>query len=396
MSFANKSINIFGSTGSIGIQTMELVRLFPEFFKVNIISGGANYKLLADQTLEFNPKAILIKKEFLTQLKSLLPNHKNIYPIDDLKFVLSNFSDFDLSVMSISGFEGLKYSSILIQNSQNKTIAIANKESIVCGGEIFLNEIAKNSIKLIPLDSEHNSIFQLLNDKKNPVNIEDIKKIIITASGGPFLNYNITQLEDVTLSDAIKNPNWKMGAKISVDSATLMNKALELIEAHYLFKLPVETVIHPQSIVHAIIQKHNDEEIQFISPPDMKIHIAHGLFYPHKSIYKHSQIQTSILSFQKIINHPFPFIDIAHEIIKNDNHLAILFNLAGEIAVQQFIDGKIKFLEIKSLVLKLLEKYSCYDKPSSVEEIIEIDYKIRLKSMSFLRLNIINTTIMLT
>ena len=265
VSHIKKSINIFGSTGSIGIQSLELVREFSEFFTINIISGAENYKLLAEQSIEFKPKAIIIKSEFIEKLKFLLPYHKNIYSMEDFEFVLSNFNDFEISVMGISGFEALKYSYSLIKHSKNKIIAMANKESIVCGGKIFLNEINKNSVLLIPLDSEHNSIFQMLNCNSTKIKNEEIKKIIITASGGPFLNFTIEQLKNSRPVDAMKNPNWSMGQKICIDSATLMNKALELIEAHYLFDLPVDAVIHPQSAVHAIIQMNDESEIKFIS-----------------------------------------------------------------------------------------------------------------------------------
>ena len=387
-----KLINIFGSTGSIGTQTLEVVRKFSCYFKINILSGGDNYKLLAEQIIEFSPKAVLIKKEFLNNLKSLLPFHQNLHSMEEFENILSAYDNFSLSLMAICGFSALKYSSILIKYSSNKTIALASKESIVCGGEIFLNLAKQNSVKLIPVDSEHNSVFQLLNDDIYPIEISEVSKVIITASGGAFLNYTREQLKSIKPSDAIKNPNWSMGAKISIDSSTLMNKALELIEAHYFFKLPVDAIIHPQSVVHAIIQKQNGEEVNFISPPDMKIHISHSLFYPHKSLYISEHVIGSRLSFEEVIEPPFVFINIAKEIINNCNHLSILFNLAGEMAVQDFIDEKISFLSMNDFVIDIMDEYSVYEKPSSIQEIIELDEKIRRnvkenRSLSFKRLD---------
>lgn len=414
-----KKINVFGSTGLIGMQTLEIVRRFPNYFQVYILSGGENYKLLADQALRFNPKIILIKDSFLCKLKAILPNNRNIYSINNLKKILEENSDFDISMMAISGFVSLNFSYILAQHSFGKTIAIASKEAIICGGEIFLNYLKIQNILLIPVDSEHNSAFQLL-EKLNYNEINNIEKLIITSSGGPFLNYSFEELRLVTIQDAIKHPKWNMGNKISIDSATLMNKALELIEAHYLFGLKVEAIIHPQSIVHAILlskininKQHipmNDDALFeiahrpevnsifvklsnlqpfngsvisgiFSSFPDMRAHIAHSVFYPQISLFKEEKLDFNNLqlTFKEIDQSRFPFIKIAHNIIDNANHLAIVFNAADEIAVDLFMQHKIKFIEIFDYVERFFNNNLNFKKACSIEEIIEIDFLVREK-----------------
>ena len=414
-----KKINIFGSTGLIGRQTLEIIERFPCHFQVHILSGGENYKLLADQALKFNPKIILIKDSFLERLKSILPNNKNIYGMNNFKEILEENTDFDISMMAISGFVSLNFSYILAQYSYGKTITIASKEAIICGGEIFLNYLKLQNISLIPVDSEHNSAFQLL-EKLNNNEKNNIEKLIITASGGPFLNYSLEELKLVTVEDAIKHPRWNMGNKISIDSATLMNKALELIEAHYLFGLKVEAIIHPQSVVHAILLNRSDisnekivindnlvceileasrisdvlEKLSlmrcfnksiisgvFASLPDMKTHIAYSFFYPEVSLFKEEKLDFDNLqlTFQEIDRKRFPFIGMAHNIIDNAHHLAIVFNAAGEIAVDLFVRNKIEFVEIFDCVEKIFNNNLNFKKPISIEEIIESDFIVREK-----------------
>jgi 1-deoxy-D-xylulose-5-phosphate reductoisomerase len=221
------------------------------------------------------------------------------------------------------------------------------------------------------------------NSDKNDLNV---KKLIITASGGPFLNYNNKQLENVTISDAIKHPRWNMGHKISVDSATLMNKALELIEAHHLFGMKVDAIIHPQSVVHAILEIENVDKAEsksfaFLSQPDMRLHIAHSISHENYLSWGEDELNIENLQFdfQDIDRNRFPFIEMAHDIINNDAHLATIFNLAGEIVVDLFLRGRIRFVEIVSYVHKIFNNYSDIKKFNSIEEIMSTDYEIRTR-----------------
>jgi 1-deoxy-D-xylulose-5-phosphate reductoisomerase len=369
-----KKINIFGSTGSIGTQTLEVVEKFPNEFKVNILSGGNNSKLIIDQARRFNPKVVLVNPEFFDEVRSNLSGIR-VYSNDELGKILEEFNDFDLSMLAVSGIAGLKFAKEIINHSSNKSLAIANKEAIVCCGDIFMKLIKEKNIRLIPVDSEHNSIFQLMDNLSNEEK-ESIDKLVITASGGPFLNYSASELELVTVADAVKHPRWSMGPKISVDSATLANKAFEIIEAHFLFdKMPVKALIHPESLVHAILDYKNGDSRFFVSKPDMRTHISHSLFYPSISKNYGARIDYGSgvsLNFQEIDLERFPFVKVAYDLIhRSGPYQGLIFTIADEIAVSRFLKGEIRFVEIFDCFYEFYSKNLLKNDLQSIDEVLD-------------------------
>jgi 1-deoxy-D-xylulose-5-phosphate reductoisomerase len=374
-----QTLNILGSTGSIGTQTLQVVEKFPENFEINILSCESNYLLLAEQIKKFKPKIALINKNFVDKLKNLFTDcadyKTKIYSNDDFSNTISE-KKIDISLIAVSGFKGISYSWEATKFS--KRIALANKESIVCGGEIFLNHVKKFQTEIIPVDSEHNTIFQLLCGIHNK---DEIEKIVITASGGPFFEWTKDQLQNITPTQAAKHPKWQMGQKISIDSATLMNKALEIIECFYLFGTQnIEAVIHPQSLIHGALELKNGMIIAGMANNDMRTHITHSLFYPKNfdNISKKLNLKDlQKLEFFDTKSTCFPFILMAHEIITKNAHLSIIFNSLGEIAVDLFIKNKISFLEIGNFVEENFNKYNNTPEPKDLNDLIEIDKKIR-------------------
>ena len=369
-----QTLNIFGSTGSIGTQTLEVIKMFPNNFEINILSCESNYLLLAEQIKIFKPKIALIHKQFVEKLKNLLPNFKEIYSNDEFLSLISE-KKVDISLIGVNGFNGLHYSWEAVKFS--KKIAVANKESIICGGEIFLNHVKSYQTQLLPVDSEHNTIFQLMNGVKT----NDIEKIIIAASGGPFLHWKKEQLTNITPDQASNHPKWKMGRKISIDSATLMNKALEMIECFYLFGMKnIEAIIHPQSIIHGALELKSGMIIAGMAQSDMKTHIAHSLFYPET--FQNFAKRLNLRDLQKLeffdtSSSCFPFIKMADMIINQYPHLSVIFNSLGEIAVDSFIQNKISFLKIGDFVEQNFFKYENINEPKNINDLIEIDKMVR-------------------
>lgn len=376
-----KTINIIGSTGTIGINAVEVLQSNPEIFKVNILLGFSNYQLLAKQADLLKPKYIFLQKEFVEKLKQLLPNNFNIFAIDDLSYILSNQSKelIDISLISVKSFAGLDLCWKFIPYS--KRISLANKESIICGGKILLEHLFKHNCELIPVDSEHNTIFQLIHNLAP----DTIQEIIITASGGPFWGKNKQELSKIDFETAAKHPKWHMGHEISINSATLMNKAQELIEADFLFgkkNIKISAIVHPQALIHAIINLNNGLSIIGAANNDMKFHIANSFFHPYDNkpiINSLNWNKISEFKFFTISDWHFNFIDIAHEIInKKDLSKSIIMNAANECALQLFKNKKISFLQINDFVCEAILN-SQYAQPKNLEEIFAIDKETRLK-----------------
>ena len=369
-----QTLNIFGSTGSIGTQTLEVMKMLPDSFEINILCCESNYLLLAEQIQTFKPKIAIIHKQFVNKLKNLVPNFKEIYSNEEFASLISE-KKVDISLIAVSGFNGLYYSWEAVKFS--KKIAIANKESIICGGEIFLDHVKNYQTQLLPVDSEHNTIFQLI----DLVKTDDIEKIIITASGGPFLNWKKDQLGNITPEQASNHPKWKMGRKISIDSATLMNKALEIIECFYLFGMKnIEAVIHPQSIIHGALELKNGMIIAGMAKNDMKTHIAHSLFYPEtfQNVAKKLKLQDlQKLEFFDTNSSCFPFIKMAYIIINQYPYLSVIFNSLGEIAVELFIQKQISFLKIGDFVEQNFFKYTNINEPKNIDDLIRMNKMIR-------------------
>ena len=373
-----KNICILGSTGSIGTQALDIIRSDRESYNVIALTANNNIEVLYEQTLEFNPKFIVVMDENNQKnLKEKLryTSTEVLYGIEGLETVASH-KDVDIVLTSVVGMIGLKPTIAAIRS--NKTIALANKETMVVGGEIIKMELANSKSSIIPVDSEHNAIFQCLqnNDKKN------VNKIILTASGGPFRGKNKNELKDVTPEVAIKHPKWNMGKKISVDSATLMNKALEVIEAHWLFDMEydkIEVVVHPQSIIHSMVEYIDGSILAQLGVADMRNPIKFAFEYPKRSRSKTDYlnlIQISNLSFEEVDYDTFECLKLGYIAGRTGGSMPTVLNAANEEAVRLFLERKIKFLDIPELIKSAMKNHTVvYD--LNLDKIIEIEHQVR-------------------
>ena len=378
-----KNIILLGATGSIGDSVLSVIKQNKEKLNLLGITFSSNINKAESIINEFNPKYVFTdSSESYNHLLDAFEKDTKLNIFSDkseLDEILNN-DQLDIIVSAISGFAGLE--STIIAAKTGKTILLANKESIVVAGEIILPLAKKFNTEIIPIDSEHNAIFQCLNSDKNT---DDVSKIIITASGGPFLNKSISELSHVTKSEALNHPNWEMGAKITIDSASLVNKCLELIEARYLFDLDekfFDLVIHPQSIIHSIVTYKDGSSICQMSNPDMRVPIAHALSINNKRLnLDFSQIDFSSLSltFQKIPEDRSQIFDIARYVCKNGGSSGTIFNAANEIAVQNFLEEQITFDKIYEVIHRTFNTVSM-SKEVDIETIYEIDHQTRIEA----------------
>ncbi|MGQ9618399.1 MAG: 1-deoxy-D-xylulose-5-phosphate reductoisomerase [Candidatus Aminicenantia bacterium] len=368
-----KNISILGSTGTIGRKTLEIVEIFSDKFHVIALSAGENIPLLLEQIKKFNPKFVSVKKR--EDAISLMEISKKmgfevLWGIEGA-VKISTLYDADLIVSAISGIDGFIPTFEAVK--AGKSIALANKESLVMGGALIKKEADKNLAFIIPIDSEHNALFQLLEKKTE----DKIKRYILTASGGPFFKKREDELKNVSIEEVLNHPVWRMGKKISVDSATLMNKGLELIEAHWLFSIPPESldvIIHPQSIVHALVELKDGSFIGFLSIPEMKIPIQHALFHPEAP-----EISFEPLSFEKLNSlefYPvdykkFPCFSLALYALKEGESFPTVLAVANEVAVNKFLEGELEFLKIPVIIEKVMNKHKKIE-INSFEDIIKI------------------------
>lgn len=354
---------ILGSTGSIGTQVLEIVRQHPDKFEITVLTANTNVGLLADQINEFSPKYGLICKDIL--LKNLKEkvntDTKLISGVEHLKELVT-LDEVDTVLNSLVGFAG--FSPTYEAVKANKKVALANKESLVVGGELITDALKSSKAELIPVDSEHSAMLQCMVGEAT----EKIEKIIITASGGPFREFSRKQMESVTVEQALKHPNWDMGAKITIDSSTMMNKGLEIIEAYWLFGIPVdkiEPVIHPQSIIHSIVTYVDGSSKAQLGPPDMKVPIIYALTYPDRIHLETPRIDWSVtqeLSFSPVDYERFPCVKLAMDAIKIGNTSPAVLNAANEVAVQRFLNKEISYISIPKIIEKSLDKFSQGDK----------------------------------
>ncbi|CAN2045580.1 1-deoxy-D-xylulose 5-phosphate reductoisomerase [Candidatus Magnetomoraceae bacterium gMMP-1] len=367
-----KNISILGSTGSIGRNTLEIVNRFPNRFSVKALAAGKNIDLLAAQIEQFKPDiAAVLDKERADHLCKNLKSKINIvYGAEGYKAVAS-YSKSNMVVSAIVGAAGLLPTLAAID--AGKDIALANKETLVMAGEIVMKQVKEKNISLLPVDSEHSAIFQCLSGQRR----QDVDKIIITASGGPFLNTPKNTFESIKPQDALKHPNWQMGQKISIDSATLMNKGLEVIEAKWLFgtETKIEVVIHPQSIIHSMVAYKDGSVIAQLGIPDMKGAIAYALSYPERlSPVQELPDFTSIgtLNFHEPDLDKFPCLKLAFEALKERGTYPAVLNAANEAAVHAFLEEKIAFSDIPKLIQKVMEKHEAVQHPE-LSDILEAD-----------------------
>lgn len=366
-----KSIFIFGCTGSIGKNALVVAAQHPNLYQIDALVAGSDVKTLIKQARVFKPKYVAIADEKLySKLKDGLADLKQIKVVagDEAINEIAKIK-CDLFLSAIVGIAALIPTLNAIKAGSN--IGCANKECLVAAGDIMLLEAKKSGAKLLPIDSEHNAIFQIFEQQ----NLEAISRITLTASGGPFLHFTQKQMKNITPNQAISHPNWKMGAKISVDSATMMNKGLEMIEAYRLFpikKEQISAIIHPQSIVHGLVDYTDGSTLAMLSKPDMKVPIAFAFSYPKRIAIKHSPLnlaEIGKLDFMPIDHKKFPAIKLAGEVLKTGGNAPCIFNSANEVAVDKFLKGEIAFNKIVEIVMEVLNSIP-YSDASSLEKII--------------------------
>lgn len=374
-----KKICILGSTGSIGTQSLAVIRESQNDFEVCGLAAGHNIQLLEEQILEFNPRYVYIKNKEDAKSLSAKYDKQNVYFGENGIEELLDNCQCDTVINALVGIKGLVPTLKAIENGMD--IALANKETLVVGGSLVMDKARKKGVKIYPVDSEHSAIFQSLqgNDRKS------VKKVILTASGGPFRNFTIEQLKRVTAKDALNHPNWIMGKKITVDSATLMNKGLEVIEAKWLFDLnddQIEVVVHPQSILHSAVEYEDGAIIGQMGKPDMKLPIAYALTYPKRKKLKNTQMsrlwEIGSMTFESVDMSRFPCVRLAFEAMKKGGSFPVVLNSANEVLVDEFLKGNISFLDISKYVEKALYTHD-YKEELSLDEILELDEKTRQK-----------------
>ncbi|HIE42458.1 MAG TPA: 1-deoxy-D-xylulose-5-phosphate reductoisomerase [Nitrospinaceae bacterium] len=346
-----KKISLLGSTGSIGVNTLDVVERYPEKFQVCALSTGSNVELFANQIRKFKPAlAALYDSTKVDVLKELVGDlDVEIVSGQEGTISIASFPDADMVVSGVVGSAGLLPAIAAIKAGKN--LALANKETLVIAGELVLKEAARNNTQIIPIDSEHSAIFQALNGEKT----ERIKKIILTASGGPFRNFTLKQMESVTVKDALNHPNWSMGAKITIDSSTMMNKGLEYIEAKWLFgtEIPVEIIVHAQSIIHSMIEFVDTSIIAQMGIPDMRVPITYALTYPDRYESDLPSLDLSSignLTFEAPDFDRFPCLKLAMDAIETGQTIPAVLNAANEIAVRAFLDELITYKDISEII----------------------------------------------
>ena len=377
-----KKVSILGSTGSIGCNALEVIdSLNQNEYKIKVISLSTNSRisLLAEQIKKHSPETVVIgDKKAYEEFKSnfSFPETEILFG-DDALSNISGRDNYELLISALVGFSGLKPTVNAIKSG--KDVALANKETLVVAGKLINQLIEKYKVKLIPIDSEHSALLQCLAGE----NISSVSKIILTASGGPFRNKTLKQMKDITVDEALSHPNWKMGKKITIDSATMMNKGLEVIEAKWLFKTETEKIdvlIHPQSVIHSMVEFIDGSIKAQLGIPDMKIPIQYAITYPDRINSVHSKMDFNLfksLTFEKVDMEKFRCLKIAYDVIKEDSSSAVVMNAANEIAVDLFLNGRIDFLSIPDLIERELDRH----KPSpdtDLENIINVDKDTRI------------------
>lgn len=374
-----KGIAILGSTGSIGTQALEVISSYPEYFDLQVLTAGNNVELLIEQSKTFKPNTVVIaNEEKYNQLREALePFDIHVYAGQDALCQVVESQDVSIVLTALVGYAGLIPTIKAIE--AKKTIALANKETLVVAGELIQKLSRKYQVDIYPVDSEHSAIFQcLMGEYKNP-----IEKIYLTASGGPFRGYTLDQLKTVGVKQALKHPNWSMGAKITIDSASMMNKGLEIIEAKWLFDLKpdqIDVIVHPQSIVHSIVQFEDGSMKAQMGLPDMKLPIQFALTYPHRMPTKFPRfnfLDYPQLNFEKANTDVFKSILLAQQAMIEEGTAACTLNAANEVSVQAFLDEKISFLDILNINEKVLNDMSNKKSPL-LQDYISADKEARL------------------
>jgi 1-deoxy-D-xylulose-5-phosphate reductoisomerase len=372
-----KNISILGSTGSIGTQALAVIRANPHLYRVNALTAQNNAVLLIEQALEFNPELVVITcEEHYQTVKNALPNIRVLAGTDALIEAVE-LPQTNLVLTAIMGAVGLKPTIAAIK--ARKDIGLANKETLVVAGELVMQLAEENGVKIIPVDSEHSAIFQcLVGEELNP-----IEKIYLTASGGPFRGKELDFLKTVTKNEALKHPNWVMGAKITIDSASLMNKGLEAIEAKWLFGLhadQIDVVVHPQSVIHSIVQFTDGSMKAQMGVPDMKLPIHYALAYPQRvasNFERFNFLKYPSLTFSEADTKSFRNLELAFSAMRRGGNMPCIINAANEVVVDAFLNDKIGFLQMSDVIEECMETINFVDSPT-LNNYLETDEQTRI------------------
>ena len=374
-----KKISILGSTGSIGTQALDVIAHNQDKFKVTALSCAKSLPLLCRQIEEFSPEAVAVKDE--TDAKELADKYKDLevfWGAEGLKTIAS-MESCDMVLNSLMGMKGLEPTMAAIESG--KDIAFANKETLVAGGQLVMDAVKKHGVAMLPVDSEHSAIFQSLQGNQD----NEIRRILLTASGGPFRGYSLEQLAQVSLEQALNHPNWSMGSKITIDSATMMNKGLEVIEARWLFDVPLEkiqVVVHPQSILHSAVEYMDSSVIGQMGNPDMRIPIAYAFSYPERMDLSDVTQPLDLfslkegMSFYPADRSVFKTIDLAYEACREGGSCPVVLNGANEVLVDLFLHGKIRFIDIQNFLIQMMEAHQT-KRNLDLETILEEDMRGR-------------------
>jgi len=369
-----KNLTILGSTGSIGVSTLQIVAAFPELYRVVAMSAGNNIDLLLKQVETFRPKLVAVATEqgaenIAARLQGL--DVQVVCGIDGL-IQCATVAESQIVVAAIVGAAGLVPTMAAIK--AGKDVALANKETLVAAGPLVMAEVARQGCSMIPVDSEHSAIFQSLAGQRD----EDIRRLILTASGGPFRQHSLAQLEQVTPADALAHPNWDMGQKISIDSATMMNKGLEVIEARWLFGVPAEQIavhIHPESIIHSMVEYRDGAVLAQLGIPDMKTPIAYALSWPERLPLEQEPLsltEAGRLTFAEPDLKRFPCLRLAYEALSAGGSLPAVMNAANEVALVAFLQRRIGFLQIAAVIEAVMQRHQREDL-STIDRVLQAD-----------------------
>lgn len=382
----HKKIALLGSTGSIGTQTLDIIAEYPDLFSVEVLIAGSNIDLLIQQALKFKPKYAIIANESLySQLSNALaPLGINVAAGKKAICEAMALDSIDVVVTAAVGYSGLEPTISAIK--AGKRIALANKETLVVAGELVTSLLKDSASTIIPVDSEHSAIYQCLVGEDT----KSIKKLIITASGGPFRNKTLTELKHVTVADALKHPNWSMGAKITIDSATMLNKAFEIIEARWLFGIEaekIEAVVHPQSIIHSMVEFVDNSVKAQLGLPDMHLPIRYALGDATRLATTAPALTLAdyaTLTFEKPDTEKFPCLNLAYEALKSKGNTACIINAANEIAVAAFLKQQISFLDIYKIIEKSIANISFINSPT-FEDYVNTNTETRAYAESIIK-----------
>ena len=381
-----KGLAILGSTGSIGTQALEVVESYSDFFDLQVITAQTNANLLIQQALKFQPNAVVIGDESkYEQVKQALwSSDIHVYAGEQALSQVVEFHEVDIVLTALVGYAGLKPTISAIQAGKN--IALANKETLVVAGELITSMAKEKGVNIYPVDSEHSAIFQCLpGEFDNP-----IEKIYLTASGGPFRGWKTEALEQVTKAQALKHPNWSMGAKITIDSATLMNKGLEVIEAKWLFGLrneQIDVIVHSQSIIHSLVQFQDGSMKAQMGLPDMKLPIQYALTYPKRfptNFPRFNFMDYPELTFEQPDRQTFRNLDLAYQALERGGTAACALNAANEVSVQLFLEDKISFLDIAKINEYVMNEVALVAQPR-YEDYVEVDKLARMAALKGLK-----------